>query len=376
MTLSFKNICLAVILMSAAGCYSGDQTLVPKPPPERKVIMEKYAVKYEPKVDILFVVDDSGSMGSHHRNLATNIDLFTNAMEKNKFLDYHIGVVSTSTDKPALAGVLRGQPNFVTRTTDMGTQLIAKNIVDLGTSGDYIERMADPIYMALGPGSDTLNPGFLRSEAFLVVILITDAEDQSDMVTSYKVYDTLLRAKAGDENKVLGYGVLSYPDLFGDRCSSDGDGKPVINEMFMSLFSNAHNSKVSDNTPPPLPSSRNVLTNIFSLCDANYGQKLANIGEDIRIRVSQTLPLPRLPVRGTLKLMYGSNFVDSKWYKYDPTTQSVLLLPGIELVEEEGAQFSVALDQSNPDDTIGVPPEGEVSGITVEEVSPSSSSAQ
>lgn len=368
MTLNFRNVCLALVLMGTGGCYSGDQTLVPKPPPERKVIEESYAVKYEPKVDILFVVDDSGSMGSHQKNLAANINLFTSAMEKNQFLDYHVGVVSTSMDKPNYAGVLRGNPQFITRETDFGIQLLSKNIVDLGTSGDYIEKMADPIYVALGPNSETINPGFLRPEAFLVIILITDAEEQSTLVTSYKAFDTLLRSKGGDENKVLGYGVLSYPDLFGDRCSSDGDGKPIVNEMFMSLFSNAHDSKVSDNTPPPLPGSRNVLTNIFSLCDANYGQKLANIGEDIRIRVSQTLPLPRLPVRGTLKLKYGTQFVDSKWWKYDPTAQNVILLPGIELEEEEGAQFSVVLDQSNPNETIGVPPEGEVNSVTIEDL--------
>ena len=54
--------------------------------------------------------------------------------------------------------------------------------------------------------------------------------------------------------------------------------------------------------------------------------------------------------------------MDPKWWKYDPTSQSLILLPGIELVEEEGAQFSVVLDQSNPNETIGVPPEGEVVG--------------
>ncbi|MCO5114457.1 MAG: hypothetical protein M9899_09820 [Bdellovibrionaceae bacterium] len=362
MTLKLKSAFLALILMGAGGCYSSDHTLVPKPPPERKVLEESYAVKYQPMVDILFVVDDSGSMGTHQQNLATNISKFTAAMEKNKFLDYHIGVVSTSMDKPALAGVLRGNPSFVTRETDFVSQFLAKNITDLGTSGDYIEKMADPIYVALGPNTAQINPGFLRPEAFLVVILITDAEEQSELVTNYKAYDTMLRSKSGDENKVLGYGVLSYPDLFGDRCASDGNGQPVINEMFMSMFSNAHNSLVSTNTPGPLPGSRNILTNIFSLCDADYGQKLANIGEDIRIRVSRKLPLPRLPVRGTIHLKYGTQFVDPKWWKYDPTSQSLILLPGIELVEEEGAQFSVVLDQSNPNETIGVPPEGEVVG--------------
>lgn len=360
MFLNLKNVLLTLVTIGVAGCYAGDKTLVPKPPYEPVEIEESYVLKFEPKVDILFVVDDSGSMGSHQRNLSANLGLFTSAMEKNEFLDYHIGVVSTSTNKPQAAGVLQGFPQFVSRETDMGLQALSRSIVGLGTSGDYIERMFDPVYLALGPGSDRTNPGFLRSEAFLVVILVTDAEDQSDLISGFRAYDALLRSKGGDESRVLGYGVLAFPTLFGDRCSKDGGDDPLKNEQFMSFFSNALNSRVSDNTPPPIPGSRALLTNIFSLCDPDFGQKLANIGEDIRYRVSQRIPLPRLPVRGTVKLKYGSQYVDQKWWKYDPTSQSVLLEPGIELVDEEDAQFSVVMDQSNPDETIGVPTEGDM----------------
>lgn len=355
MFLNMKSALLVLVSMVLAGCYAGDKTLVPKPPYEPVEIEEAYILKFEPKVDILFVVDDSGSMGSHQRNLSTNLGLFTSAMEKNEFLDYHIGVVSTSTDKPQLAGALQGNPKFVTRETSGGLQALASSIVALGTNGDYIERMFDPVYLALGPTSEAINPGFLRAEAFLVIIFVTDAEDQSDLISGFRAYDALLRSKGGDESRVLGYGVLAYPTLFGDRCSKDGSEDPLKNEQFMSFFSNALNSRVSNNTPPPIPGSKAILSNIFSLCDPDFGQKLANIGEDIRYRVSQRIPLPRLPVRGTVKLKYGTQYVDPKWWKYDPTSQSVLLEPGIELVEEEGAQFSVVMDQSNPNETIGVP---------------------
>lgn len=345
------------------GCYAGDKTLVPKPPYEPTEIEESYVLKFEPKVDIVFVVDDSGSMYSHQRTLATNLGLFTSAMEQNKFLDYHIGVMSTSTQsyygsiKP---GALQGTPQFVTRLTDNGLSLLERNITALGTSGSATERMFDPLYVGLVQKADEYNPGFLRSEAFLVVILVTDAEDQSDLVSGFKVYNDLLRLKTWDENRMLGYAVLAYPSLFGDSCSQDGWDDPLENAEFMSYFTNAYNSRVGAGLPSNPNSSPNKLTNIFSLCDSMYGQKLANIGEDIRYRVSQVIPLPKLPVRGTIKLKYGSQYVDEKWWKYDPTSQSLILDPDIELVEEEGAQFSVVMDQSNPDETIGVPTEADL----------------
>lgn len=359
MKINFKKILFTLGLLSLAGCYAGDKTLVPQPPYEPVEIEESYSLKFEPKVDIIFVVDNSGSMSTHQQNLASNIALFTDSMDKNSFIDYHIGVISTDMDDPAESGRLQGSPAFVSKETDMGMQVLARSFVSLGTSGNYIEKMAEPLYAALGPGSERLNPGFLRSEAFLVVILVTDAEDQSEGITGFKVYDALLRKKGGDKERVLGYAVLSYPNLFGDRCSKDGGDDPVLNELFMSFFTNAHNSKIAGNLPP-LPGSRARLTNMFSLCDIEYGQKLANIGEDIRYRVSQRIPLPKLPVRGTIKLKYGSQYVDEKWWSYDPTSQSLNLDPDIELIEEEGAQFSVVLDQSNPDETIGVPTEDDL----------------
>lgn len=349
------------------GCYAGEKTLVPKPPYVPKEIEESYILKFEPKVDIVFVVDDSGSMSSHQRTLADNLNLFTSAMEKNEFLDYHIGVMSTSaqtsySSSNVVPGLLQGQPQFVTRTTDHGLTLLERNIVALGTRGSATEMVFEPLRAGLLANREQINPGFLRSDAFLVIIFVTDAEDQSEGITGFKVYNDLLRLKAGDENKILGYSVLANPKFFGDSCRQDDSrDDPVLIEHFMSYFTNAYDSKVSSGIGPATTNgsgsggSGGTITNIFSLCDPMYGEKLANIGEDIRYRVSRSIPLPRLPVRGTIRLKYGSQFVDPKWWKYDPTSQSVLLEPGIELVEEEGAQFSVVMDQSNPDETIGVP---------------------
>lgn len=346
-----------VALGFLAGCYAGDKTLVPKPPYEPVEIEESYVLKFEPKVDIVFVVDDSGSMSTHQRNLTSNLGLFTGAMEQNKFLDYHIGVMSTSTDRWSnnKPGVLQGAPQFVTRQTPGGLVSLQRSIEALGISGSATERMFDPLFIGLVRDRDSVNPGFLRSEAFLVVIFVTDAEDQSELVSGFKIYNELLRLKAWDDKKLLGYAVLAYPRLFSDSCSQDGWEDPVKNESFMSYFTNAKDSRVSVGLPSPVGTNNAGITNIFSLCDMQYGQKLANIGEDIRYRVSQQIPLPKLPVRGTIRLKYGTQFVDPKWWKYDPTSQSLILEPGIELSDEEGAQFSVVMDQSNPDETIGVP---------------------
>lgn len=51
---------------------------------------------YHPLVDILFVIDDSGSMGQKQNILSKNSELFIDQFLKIKSIDYHIGVTSSS----------------------------------------------------------------------------------------------------------------------------------------------------------------------------------------------------------------------------------------------------------------------------------------
>jgi hypothetical protein len=70
-------------------------------PPVQKLdqqVEDPNAVYFDPSVDILFVVDNSGSMGSHQTNLIRNIDLFVNAFLNNSILDYNIGVYKILTN--------------------------------------------------------------------------------------------------------------------------------------------------------------------------------------------------------------------------------------------------------------------------------------
>lgn len=45
---------------------------------------------FKPKVDILFVIDNSDSMVKHQENLKANINRFVEAFEANKRIDFQI----------------------------------------------------------------------------------------------------------------------------------------------------------------------------------------------------------------------------------------------------------------------------------------------
>lgn len=351
-----------LILSFLTACYSGDAHLSPKYPFVPEEVIKGYNLSVSPKVDILFIIDDSGSMGSAQATVAQNIQQFTTAMEKNQFLDYQVGVISSSIGPmySKRSGKLIGNPNIISRTTPNGISILPSNISSVGTSGDSLEKFFDPVLEAVDPALN-LNPGFIRSDAFFVLIVITDAEDQSVTHSGFKVHNTLVNLKGYDSDKVLGYGVFAYPKFFADGCSTDGNGDTIRLFDFMSLFSNAFNTKIGGGMIPPVtptnvPTDFYNLTNVFSLCDALFGEKLADIGEDIRIRVSQKIPLPVRPVDGTIRLRYGNQDIDQKWWKYDFGSNSIILDPEVELDQTvEGAQLFVVMDQADFTNSIGDP---------------------
>ena len=165
------------------------------------------------KVDILFVVDNSGSMSEEQANLARNFPVFMDELTALQGGDFNIAAVST--DLGAGAGTTQGQCNRMLGDkgifcnaqvpAGMGTWMprdfcqtcgvmnqrflqtvnpnFAGNIRDVfscmarfGTAGCGFEHSTEALRLSLDAPE---NAGFLRNDAYLAFVLITDEEDCS-----------------------------------------------------------------------------------------------------------------------------------------------------------------------------------------------------
>jgi hypothetical protein len=287
---NFKLIFVSFLILGMiTGCSrSSTNWLVPKGTivPVDHSEKPKDLEYFSPKVDILFVIDNSGSMGEVQGGLRANAYKFANALSQVAILDYHVGVISTDMVKLMESGRLQGIPTYVERTTPNVVDVLSNKMV-LGTDGSAVEMMFSPVMEALSPYLEAgHNKGFYRQDAYLAVIMITDAADQSK-VSSQDLLDFLVQKK-GDARKVLSYGVIRK--LAEERSCDGQESLDTKLEVFLaSVVNGSHNQE-----------------NVLSLCSENYGEKLAEFARDIVTRSAGSVKLTAIPNANTIRVAYGT----------------------------------------------------------------------
>lgn len=139
------------------------------------------------KVDVLWIVDNSGSMDSSQQNLAENVSSFIRLFNQKGF-DYRLAV-TTSDSYKVLFGAAPSQAKFkdgTDATSHTGVFVIDPQTPNLdnvfyinamqGVNGSGDERVFQSIEQTL---KSPLNEGFPREGAFLAVIILSDEDDFS-----------------------------------------------------------------------------------------------------------------------------------------------------------------------------------------------------
>jgi Abnormal spindle-like microcephaly-assoc'd, ASPM-SPD-2-Hydin/Transmembrane protein 131-like N-terminal len=190
------------------------------------------------KVDVLFVVDNSGSMMEEQQSLGANFAAFmSSALESG--VDYHIGVATTGLDASSggwsqcpggaeggengrLFPVNGSSPRIITPSTANAAGVFANNTQvgvchwnEQGLDGAY-RALSDPLLNSLDdprtPQAADGNGGFLRSEARLALIFVSDEEDFSSQPTSF--YETYFKSlKDNDPGKLSISAIVGPKDL-------------------------------------------------------------------------------------------------------------------------------------------------------------------
>lgn len=204
----------------------------PNPQPEGQAD-KFYDVNPIRDLDIVFMIDNSGSMREEQDNLRENFPILIDTLRKipGGLPNVHIGIISSDVgagsslisgnaacnrpggDKGEFqvksgCGLDESQGNFIISLNNDTQKNFTGNLEDvfscmaaLGTGGCGFEHQLQSVRVALAeslmPKNTTKNVGFLREDAFLAVVLITDEDDCSGNPDSDLYVDGSFTGQAG-----------------------------------------------------------------------------------------------------------------------------------------------------------------------------------
>jgi len=165
-------------------------------------------------VDILFVIDNSGSMGGNQTNLQNNFDAFMNAFNAAG-VSYQVALITT--DSADFVG------DVITNATADPVGEFNIQVDSIGTRGSAMEAGLWHAYESTttGDASSGSSTGFFRSHSRLVVVYVSDEPDwstyRSTMVPSD--YSSSLLSLKSSSDLIVAHAISGdYPS----GCSTNG----------------------------------------------------------------------------------------------------------------------------------------------------------
>lgn len=243
-------------------------------------------------VDLLFVIDNSGSMSDEQANLVNSVPSFISEIQI-QLADtdtYHVGVITSdeyeyngSCDKEgamvtatggddssdAVCGPYADGYRYMTENDDLEVAFSCAAMV--GTDGDGDERPMQTMQAALSPEMNApgkCNDGFLRDDALLVIVIITDEEDDHELDGCMQSahpgssgepetwFDQVVAAKGGIEENIVVLALVGPPGPDPavcpvlDKCVGGAEGAEVAERIvaFTTMFTNGFVGRICEPT--------------------------------------------------------------------------------------------------------------------------------
>jgi len=240
-----------------------------------------------PILDILWVIDNSGSMSMYQNELANQINGFMNAFISAN-ADYHMAFITTDRD------YVQGQ--IIDNTTPNPVGVASGIITGIGTFGSGNEKGIEMSYNALS-SANKLGPGstFFREDAYLTIIYVSDERDWglNNWSTYIPFFDNL---KNGN---FMPFAVIGDPPngcSIGYRNVQYGLGYWDLVNYYGGTW--------------------------YSICAPDWGSQLQSLGNQVIARSKFTLT-ENDPVEETIKVYVDGQELEEGWH-YDMTTNQVV----------------------------------------------------
>lgn len=233
-------------------------------------------------VDILWLIDDSGSMTNERKKLQTNFGRFLQELLALR-VDFQMGVTSIVF---ADGGRLRGTSKILKNDTTDPQAVFEENTTFPDSRSRWEQGLRMTQFALTSPNIDPGGPnaGFLRPNAALAIIAVTNEDDSSFGTTDY--YARVFRSLKGKGNENL----VSFSVIGGtvpNGCVPPGEAG-----LYGSLAEPAFRyAEVAAKTGGV----------VGSICDASFEQTLVRIAQALNT-LKRVFPLTLTPVANSVRV--------------------------------------------------------------------------
>lgn len=287
------------------------------------------------KIDILWVVDNSGSMESSQTNLTNSFNSFISRFSQLNY-DFHMGVIATDAylayhyNQPSRSRLSDGVAQhsgirIIDKNTPNMSQVFIKNATQ-GINGSGDERAFSSFESALG---NSLNTGFVRDGAFLAIIIVSDEDDFSH-------YDWQNGTNSYIFTENYNYSTMfpisrftTFLDNLTHSAAGQGAGKNYSVSTISILDSTCQATLNAESPGRKISQRYNQLADATggtkgSLC-ANFGTTLQMISDRV-IELSSVFKLDREPIPETIRVIVDGQTIpnsDTNGWSYNAATLEI-----------------------------------------------------
>jgi hypothetical protein len=253
-------------------------------------------------VDILWVIDTSGSMAPRQEGLAAQVGPFVEKLNATR-LNYHMAVTTMDMSASGEKGrflAQAGTPTVLTaQTPDLVATLQAR--IKAGASGSLLEKGMEAVKTALSaPVVTGANAGFLRANSLLVVIFLSDENDKSTVFDDVAFFNSIhAPLPFGDKSWVVQFLGVTPTD---PTCQTTAWGYSDPGTRYIDL-ANASGGAAE------------------SICDNDFGRALTNVNRRLTALLVE-FPLDRKPLVSTIQVTVDGMIIEQSnvdgWSYFEP----------------------------------------------------------
>ena len=181
-------------------------------------------VTYNNKVDIVLMVDNSSSMSQYQTKFSDEVPAMIDSLNRLG-MDYNFAVVTSDMRTGGSGGMFLGSPKVLSKNTANLVNLLKARVLQ-GQAGSDLERGLQSVQEVLSPNYLANDgAGFLRSDALLAIIALSNEDDYSSAsISSLKTFFDTLKPKFKGTTQAWIMNFIGVPDLASSCSTALGGG--------------------------------------------------------------------------------------------------------------------------------------------------------